>query len=345
MADRHDDWDEAAVVAPPGLLSRVSWGAILAGALIAVALTALLGLLGLGIGFGTYDPAQGDTLAGAPKATLLWWAVTSILATGIGGFVAARLAGIPRSMTGALHGLSVWAVATLLTLWLATTAVSFALGAAANIVGTTARVASGAVTTAGGAVISAGGAVTPSPSPQQVATARDRVMQEAVSLGQAAGIGQQDLSQAQNAVAATAEDIARTPGDAGQDLAQLVERLFQGPDAVISAQERDQLVDEIARRSGVSREEASRIAQRWESQATTAWQEVRSTGSTAIEQAGETAVQASDQALSALSKVAWGMFLISLAGLVAAVVGAALGAPSIASVAASSGARLHHDHD
>lgn len=344
------DTDRDSIIPPPALLTRVSWGAIFAGAVSAVALTALLSLLGLAIGFGSLDPAEGDSVRGVPKSTLIWWAVISVLATGIGGFVAGRLAGIPRSLTGALHGLAVWSVATLLTLWLATTAVGFALGATANLVSTTARVATSAVSTVGGAAVDAGSAAVPSPSPAQVSSARDRAVQEALTLGRAAGMNEQDLQQAQNAVAATAQDIARTPGDAGQDLSQLIDRLFQGPNAAISPAERERLVEEVARRSGVSREEAQRIAGRWETQARTAWSEVRTTGDRTMSRAGETAIQASDDALDVLSKVAWGMFLISLAGLVAALIGSALAAPSLAVVAATAGVRdddhdHHHEHE
>lgn len=325
----------------PALMHRVSWGAIFAGAISAIALTALLSLLGLGIGLGSFDPAQGDSAAGVPKMTLLWWAVVSILATGIGGFIAARLAGIPRSLTGALHGLAVWSVATIVTLWLATTAVGFALGAASSVVSTTARVASGAVTTVGGAAVGAGQAAMP--SAEQVAPARDRVIAEALALGQAAGVDRRDAREAQNALAATARDIARTPGDMSADLSQLIDRLFQGPQAALSPAERERLVDEIARRSGVSREEAQQIAARWQTQAEAGIAQVRTQGGEVIQQAGTTAANVSNQALDLMAMAAWGMFLISLAGLVAAVIGAALGAPSLASVAATIGHDRHHD--
>lgn len=336
------DTPAALPAAAPALLKRVSWGAILAGAVIAIALTALLSLLGIGIGLGTLDIAQGDSVEGAPKATLIWWAATSIIATGIGAFIAARLAGIPRGLTGAFHGMAVWAVATLLTLWLATTAVGFALGAATNVVTTTARVTSGVVTTVGGAAVDAGGAALPSAS--RVAPARDRVVQEALQLGRAAGMNEQDVQQAQNALAATAEDVARTPGDIGQDLQQLIDRMFQGPNAALSPQEREQLITEISERSGVSREEATRIADRWQSQATAAWQEVRQTGSTTANEIGETAVDVTDTTVDVMSKVAWGMFLISLAGLVAALIGAALGGASLG-LGLLAGAAVAHDDD
>lgn len=317
------------VVPAPALLKRVSWGAIFAGAVIAVALTALLGLLGLGIGLGSLDIAEGDSVKGAPKATLIWWAVTSILATGIGGFVAARLAGIPRSITGALHGFAVWAVTSLLTLWLATSAVGFALGAATNIVTTTARVTSGAVTTAGGAVVSAGGAVAPSPSSSDVNAARTRAQQEAQAILDQAGVGQQSAQQAQDAIGTAARNIVMRPGTADVEINRLINRLFEGPDAALSPQEREALVTALAQRAGMSREEAETAARRWEAQASAAWANVRRTGGDVADQAGETAVEVSDTAVDVLSKVAWGMFLISLAGLVAAIVGAAIGGATL----------------
>lgn len=342
--------DRDAVVPAPALMKRVSWGAIFAGAVSTVALTALLGLLGLGIGFGTFDPSEGDSLRGVPKATLAWWAVISIVATGIGGFVAARLAGIPRSMTGALHGLAVWSVATLLTLWLATTAVGTLLGAATSVVTTTARVTTSAVGTAGGAVIDAGGAVAPSQGEVEAAlreqgVTRDRIRSEAEAMLSAAGVTQRDVEVAQNAAGTAAENILMQPGTAGEELDRLIDRLFEGPGAALSPQERDALVTELAQRAGVSRGEAEQIAGRWEQQAAAATERVRRVGGTTIERTGERALELSDEALSVLSQVAWGMFLISLAGLVAALLGAALGAPSLGIVAAGAAHRDEYDRD
>lgn len=342
------DTDRDAILPAPALLKRVSWGAILAGAVIAIALTALLSLLGLGIGLGTLDIAEGDSGAGAPKATLLWWAVTSILATGIGAFVAARFAGIPRGVTGALHGLAVWAVTTILTLWLATTAVGFVLGAATSVVKTTAQVTTSAVSTVGGAAISAGGAVIPSPSPADVNNAREAARREAQGILERAGVGQDSARQAQGAVATAAENIAMRPGTASQEINRLIDRLFEGPDAALSPQERDALVTELAQRAGMSRQEAEQAAARWETQANTAWANVRRSGVQTADRAGETAVNVADTTVDTLSKVAWGMFLISLAGLVAAMIGAAIGGATLGlgliAAGAAAGAR-HDDHD
>lgn len=339
---------EDSVVPPPALMTRVSWGAIFAGALAAIGLTALLSLLGLGIGFGTFDPADGDSLSGVPKTTLIWWAVVSIVATGIGGFVAARLAGIPHSLAGALHGLSVWALTSLATLWLATTAVGAIAGAATSLVSTTARISASAIGTTVGAVADAGGAIAPDASQAERALAmqgvtRDRVRSEAAAILSGAGIGAEEARQTQQLAGQTARNMLTEPGSAGAELNRFIDRMFEGPQAVLSEQERRALVTEISNRAGVSRPEAEQIASRWQSQAQAAATQVRESGATAADRLQSGATDVSQQAMSILSKIAWGMFLISLAGLVAAMIGAALGAPSLESAARIGGARLVDD--
>lgn len=119
------------------LLNKVSWGAILAGAIIALIVQFLLTLLGIGIGAATLDPATGDnpdaqtfSIVGA-----IWYAVSGIIASFIGGFVAARLSGRPLKSNGGLHGLTSWAVTTLLLLYLLTTTIGGLVGGALNGIG------------------------------------------------------------------------------------------------------------------------------------------------------------------------------------------------------------------
>lgn len=329
VVERHHD--EAALPAP-SLLKRASWGAIFAGAVIAVALMALFSILGLALGLSTIE--LGEPVEGVPKTTALWWAASSIVATGIGAFAAGRLAGIPNPLTGALHGAAVWAVSSLVILWLAASAVGFAFGLAGQAVSTTARVASDVVTTTGGAVIR-GGSAAVSAVPAEVSVDRDRVRQEAVGIANQAGIGQDNVGQAENAVAATARDVIRTPGDLPQDLNELIDRLFRGPDAALTPQEQDRLVTVIANRLGVTRGEAEQIAERWQGQARIAWTNVRQTGERTATEIGNVAEDVGQTALDVTADVSWYMFWSSLAGLVAALVGAALAAPTLVGAVAS----------
>ncbi len=103
-------------VAAPALLRRVSWGAVIAGAIVAIAVGALLSVLGVAIGATTIDTVEHTTpSAGAfGLASGIWATFASLLAMGVGGYVAARLSGTNSNQDGILHGLTVWALALLL---------------------------------------------------------------------------------------------------------------------------------------------------------------------------------------------------------------------------------------
>jgi hypothetical protein len=122
------------------MINRVSWGAILAGVVVALVVQVLLTMLGVGIGAATLDPGSGDS----PQAStfsivsVIWYAVSGIVAAFAGGYMAARMSGKTAATTGALHGLTTWAVTTLLVLYLVTTSLG-------SIIGGTFRGISGAV--------------------------------------------------------------------------------------------------------------------------------------------------------------------------------------------------------
>ena len=96
---------------------RISWAAIFGGVVLVVAVQLLLSLLGAGIGLGTVNTNLGST----PTASSLgigagvWWVVSSCIALGLGGYVAAWLAGIEIRLDGVLHGLITWGIADYLS--------------------------------------------------------------------------------------------------------------------------------------------------------------------------------------------------------------------------------------
>lgn len=115
-----------------GQLKNVSWGAILAGVAVALVVHVLLTMLGVGIGAATLDPGTGDNPAAATfsVASAIWYAVSGIVAAFAGGLVAARLSGRTDAHLGGLHGLTAWAVTTLLMLYLLTSSVGAVVGGA-----------------------------------------------------------------------------------------------------------------------------------------------------------------------------------------------------------------------
>lgn len=91
--------------------SRISWGAILAGALTAFSIAFLLNLLGWGIGLTSINPfTEAEPFQGLGIATLIWWIVSNLAALFVGGLVAARTAGLPSSADGGIHGFLSWGV-------------------------------------------------------------------------------------------------------------------------------------------------------------------------------------------------------------------------------------------
>lgn len=110
---------------PEKPFARISWGAIFAGAIIALSLQLILSLIGIGIGLSTVDPQTNDNPSGAAIGfgAVLWWTISSLVSLYIGGMIAGRIAG---SFNGFLHGLITWALVTMGTVLLLTSA----LGAA-----------------------------------------------------------------------------------------------------------------------------------------------------------------------------------------------------------------------
>ena len=112
--------------------ARISWGAIFAGAIIALATQIVLALIGMAIGLATLNPASGDSPSGTAlgAGAAIWLVISSLISLFIGGYIAARLAG---RFNGWLHGLITWGTLTLLTLMLLTTAAGQLIGAASGL--------------------------------------------------------------------------------------------------------------------------------------------------------------------------------------------------------------------
>jgi hypothetical protein len=103
------------------LHTLISWPAVFAGAVVAVAAGAMLNLLGVALGAGALNPF--DISRGGAKAFTvgagLWVALANTIALFAGGFVASRAAKYADHHHGMLHGLTVWAIAFLLAIFVA----------------------------------------------------------------------------------------------------------------------------------------------------------------------------------------------------------------------------------
>ena len=147
---------------------RISWAAIFGVVILVVAVQLLLSMLGAGIGLGTVNVNGGSTPSASSFGISagVGWVVSSMIALGFGGYVAAWLAGIELRWDGLLHGLVTWGIATLLTIYLLSSAVGGIIGGGFSALGSVASAAGSGVKEAAQPLAQAAG-VTPDMIQQQ----------------------------------------------------------------------------------------------------------------------------------------------------------------------------------
>jgi hypothetical protein len=113
-------------VAQVPLRDSVRWGPIIAGVVTALAVLLFLTVIGIALGLSALgrddDPGTWGTAAG------IWGGLTLLVAFFVGGWMAGRTAVAPLESNGLLNGFVTGAATLLLLLWLATTAITGALG-------------------------------------------------------------------------------------------------------------------------------------------------------------------------------------------------------------------------
>jgi hypothetical protein len=139
---------EALDYGPP----RISWGAVIAGLIFAVAFSWLMVLLGSAIGFSIADATDlGAMDDGLSIGTIIWMLLTTIIACFLGGLLAGRLAGKPDKAVGMFHGITVWSGTTIVLIILGYLGVANLIqGGQALLQGATAAVGTAASTVATG---------------------------------------------------------------------------------------------------------------------------------------------------------------------------------------------------
>ncbi len=113
-------------------MQRVSWGAAMAGAVVATAVWLLLHLLAIGVGLSALGNDAGS-LESIGVGTGVWSLLVPAVALFFGGLVAGRLAGVADRLSGALHGAVLWSVTTLFAFFLVVFAVTRIIGGVAQV--------------------------------------------------------------------------------------------------------------------------------------------------------------------------------------------------------------------
>ncbi len=147
------------------VVQSLSWGGIIAGVFAAVAMQLLLNLLGIGIGASSINATQGNQPGqGMAIGAVIWFVLSWILSLAVGAWTACQFSSHGDRRTGALQGFVVWAVSTVVVIYLLSTAAGNLIGGTASVIGRTASlVGAGAKSTAPGVagVVSRATGITP----------------------------------------------------------------------------------------------------------------------------------------------------------------------------------------
>ncbi len=207
---------------------RTSWGAIFAGAFVALGVFLMLQILGAGIGASTID-LTGREVTSARSLGIgaaIWWLVTGLIALFIGGWVAGRLGWRAAKVDRALHGLTMWAVFYVAMFLLVSSALGALLGGGLSLLGGT---------------VSAAGQVASTPEGQQA------IQQTLQSQGISPQIIQQELAR----IMGGAPNQQANPG-----VVTAVNDYFN---SAKTPQDRQQAVQAISQATGMSPAQANQM--------------------------------------------------------------------------------------
>ncbi len=116
-------------------LSTISWRAVFAGVVVALATQILLTTLGLAIGTTTLEASTSTrTLRAAGIGVGIWYLVSTLLSVFFGGLIAGISARELTRTLGSIEGLLVWALSLLLTIWFVTSGVQSVIAQASGMI-------------------------------------------------------------------------------------------------------------------------------------------------------------------------------------------------------------------
>jgi ElaB/YqjD/DUF883 family membrane-anchored ribosome-binding protein len=283
---------------------RLSWGAVFAGFIVATMIQIALSLLGVAVGFTTWD--MGDPAGDLGMGLGIWIAVSALIALFVGGLTTGRLAGVLTKSDGALHGIVMWGVASLVNIWLLMSGAGFLLGGAFDILGR--AVSAGAGAAVSGATALGSAALGDSEiDPAGIRAEIEAMLDESGSPALSSDTLQADV-----------ERIGSSATEQGVSNDDLASEIWNSIQSRAGEVDRDAIVSIVTARTDLSESEADRLATRLEDLAERTGEQIGETADTI----GSTAVDVADDATDYAGQAAWWALLAMLLGAGAAAWGA-----------------------
>jgi hypothetical protein len=324
---RHEMGADIIPVLPPAI-RRISWGAVFAGLIVSVMVSLVLATLGMSIGLGAVNPMEeANPFAGLGMGAALWWVISSLIALFCGGWVAARMAGIPKRFDGALHGVLAWGLVTLLTFYFLGTAIGRLVGGVSSMVGQG---------------MSAVGKGVSGMAPQAAETVKQELQRQGIEVDRIKQEGEQMLRQAVQpltqpgpqgqpgqpaqagrtgqAAQGGAAMAATDPSQAAGQLKDIIQRMKDG---AATQADKDAAANIIASRTGKSPQESRATVDKWSvtlQQSAQKMEKVKAEAEAKAREWGQAAA-------SGMSKASMWTFIALILGGLASALGGRLGIP------------------
>lgn len=313
---------------------RVSWGAIFVGVVITMVVQLLFAVLGIAIGASTINPLQEvNPVDGIGMGAAIYWVVTSIISLFAGGYAAGALTTVQDSRDRTLHGVAVWAAATLFLFLAITSGVGRLIGGTANLVGGSLSLAGDAMShVAPRAADAVQERLDEADIDLDLGQWREEVRQLLRDSGAVALQPQQLQAQAgelEREIRSGAERVGRDPRNVDHELETLLDRIQREGRETLRAADREALVNVVAARTGQSREEASRTVANWEQGYQQVYRAARVEWDKTKAEAEQKAREWGEKAAAAVAEAAWWTFFMLLLGAIFAALGANAGAARI----------------
>jgi len=264
---------------------RLSWGAIIAGFLIAMSLQLVFSVLGLWLNLWSFEVGTDDTFTGLATSAAIWWIITGSIAIFAGSWLAAYMSGTRSRTTGSAHGLTVWGLLTLVSFYFASSALGSLISASAYAVNTSLESVTGGqdrrVVEINVNDQTQGNQSQQTANNQQTYADSNKSWNDYVPLTAALESSKELLretdkealkpeqlkeegNQLADRVASSLETVAINPQKAEQELKALLDEIYAKTDDERKALDQEALVSVISANSALNEQEAQKAVDRWQ---------------------------------------------------------------------------------
>jgi hypothetical protein len=219
---------------------RISWAAVIAGAVVALALHMTLSSLGVGLGAAMVAPYdRKNPVHGVPTMMMAWMFGSGLVSLAVGGWLSGRLAGtVP--FDSMIHGVITWSLATVVMFLLATTSLGV-------IVGGTFHVMSVGASTAAQAV----GAI----APEAAKMAKDAISENAPTM---------DWKNIEHEAKKLLTSPEKQGTTADEAIGDMLTKAYSSVRDNLPAADRESMLELVTSKTGVTKDEANKTLDKWE---------------------------------------------------------------------------------